>query len=239
LSAKRLGPRILLNRIMTAAACRPIMYRFFIRMWRRPEFSYFPSECTELFVAAYPRSGNDYAKQMAKRFYPGLRISSHFHRPGAFRYALMIGVPVVAIIREPLECVSSCMVKRRSELALDSFPTNPMEEYIIYHRQLLAVADRMPIVTFAELVGGGMDYVAKLGHLLGRTPADLTMEAAKSGVVAKLADRSLDCNQTPDVTKVPDEAKEAMKREAQQIILANPAFVEEAERLYRVLSDRA
>ena len=114
-----------------------------------------------------------------------------------------------------------------------------MEEYLVYHRELLAAADRIPIVTFGELVGGGMEYVEKLKNLLGRIPAELTMEEVKARVVAKLEDDSLDCNQTPDVKKGPDEAKEAIKREAQKIIEADGAFVEEATRLYNALCQRA
>jgi hypothetical protein len=229
----------MLNRLRTATACHPTLYRTFVRLFRRSEFFYFPSEHTEIFIAAYPRSGNDYAKQLTKCFFPGLRISSHFHRPGAFRYALKIGVPVIAVVREPIGCVSSCMVKRRSELALDSFPTYPMQEYIVYHQQLLAVADRVPIVTFDQLVGEGTAYIEKVGDLIGRTPMEIGMAQAKERVVAKLEDRSLDCNQTPDVKKGPDEAKEAIKRVAQQLIRADADFMAESARLHRALCDRA
>jgi hypothetical protein len=229
----------MLNRLRTTTACHPTLYRAFVRLFRRTEFNYFPSERTELFIAGYPRSGNDYAKQIVKCFYPGLRISSHFHRPGAFRYALKIGVPVVAVVREPLGCVSSCMVKRRSELGLDSFPTYPMQEYIVYHQQLLTVAEQVPIVTFDELVGDSMGYVEKVRHLTGRAPIEITMAEAKEHVVAKLEDRSLDCNQVPDVKKGPDEAKDAIKREAQILITADDAFMTKALQLYGALEDRA
>ena len=229
----------MLSRLRTIAACNPIIYSSFMYLFRRSDFWYFPNKDTELFIAAYPRSGNDYAKQLAKCFFPGLRISSHFHRPGAFHYALKINVPVIAVIREPLGCISSCMVKRRSELSLSSFPLYPMNEYLVYHKELLSVVDRVPIVTFEKLIEDGQSFVHKVGQLVDRGAEDLLMQQANEQVRAKLEDPSSQANQVPDTAKGPNEKKEALKRDALNLIQSDKNFITEATQLYRELASHA
>lgn len=229
----------MLNRLRTIAACNPTIYYYSMFLFRRSDLWYFPNKDTELFIAAYPRSGNDYAKQLAKYFFPELRISSHFHRPGAFHYALKIGVPVVAVIREPLGCVSSCMVKRRSELSLSSFPQYPMDEYLVYHKELLSVVNQVPIVTFDQLIKDGQPFVDKVGNLVDRGAEELLMQQANEKVRVKLEDPSSQANQVPDTAKGPNKEKEALKLDALKLIESDKEFFLEATQLYQDLASYA
>ena len=97
--------KFIFQRIKTWTTANHILYRNYFRLFKPDLFSYLPNNNTDLFISSFPRSGNDYAKQLTKNYNSELRISSHFHKVGAFKLALSLGIPVVSIIREPKECI--------------------------------------------------------------------------------------------------------------------------------------
>jgi hypothetical protein len=226
----------MMRKFKTWITANPTMYRFIIKLKGNGLADYFPDKETDLLISAYPRSGNDYAKQLAKHFFPGIRISSHFHRVGAFKYALHKGVPVIAIIREPLECVSSSMVKYRKELNLGDFPTSPMYDYLFFHKKLLKSIDQIHIVNFEDLVSNPIVFVNKLEDALKMKHDDSQeFSGVLRAIDEKLNDKNLICNQVADIKKGPDEKKEEIKQDAKKIILDNREFKKRADKLFSAL----
>ena len=225
-----------MNMLKTLASSNPMIYKTFMKYKGNGVVDYFPNENTNLFIAAYPRSGNDFGKQLAKNFFPGIKISSHFHRAGAFKYALKIEVPVIGIIRDPMECVSSSMVKYRKERNLKNLPTYPMFDYLAFHREMLKYVEQMSILSFDTLISDPMIYIEKLEKSLGiEYDKSLSLEVVIGKIDKKLNGRELDCNQVTDIKKGPDPFKENLKEEAKQLINRNEKFKEKAFELYSSL----
>ena len=61
---------------------------------------------------------------------------------GAFKLALKLSVPVVAVIRDPIESISSSMVKYKEELKLKEFPIYPIFDYVFFIKNYLRIGIR-------------------------------------------------------------------------------------------------
>ena len=85
-------------KLKTALASNPTIYIFAIKFFLSRDNFNFPKKNTNLFIFAYPRSGNDYAKQLAKNYNSKLSISSHYHRPSMLLHAIKLKIPTIAAI---------------------------------------------------------------------------------------------------------------------------------------------
>ena len=99
--------RSFLKRIKTWATSSTITYKWYFKLFKPDLEKYLPNRETDIFISAYPRSGNDYVKQLTKNYNSSIKISSHFHKVGAFKLAIKLGIPTIAVIRDPVECISS------------------------------------------------------------------------------------------------------------------------------------
>jgi len=198
---------------------------------------YLPTNELDLFISAYPRSGNDYVKQLTKKYNSNLKISSHFHKVGAFKLAIKLGVPVVAVIRNPIECISSSMVKYKEELKLKELPTYPIYDYVFFHRALLKYTGGITIVSFEVLIKDPLYYYAKLENELKliKNHNHRDIDDIQVQIDDKLNNVDLDCNKIVALIKGPDPAKELLKAEAKKIIYNNKKMKNEASKLYNEL----
>ena len=226
----------LFNRLKSVIAKNPLAYRLYSKHNSPYYKDTFPSKKINLCIAAYPRSGSDFSKQLTKNYFPGIKISSHFHRAGAFKYSVSIGVPVIGLIRDPIECVSSAMVKYRTERSLDFFPKYPMYEYLIFHEEMLKQAKKIPIINFDDLIEDPLSYISKLENLLSVNRArNLKINEVIEIVSDKLNNVKLECNQSPGLMKGPNKAKENLKRQAKKILNKSITFKEKSYKLYEDL----
>tara|TARA_B100000427_G_C15376491_1_gene536838 strand:- start:160 stop:813 length:654 start_codon:yes stop_codon:yes gene_type:complete len=196
----------------------------------------FPSKNTNICIAAYPRSGSDFSKQLTKNYFPGIKISSHFHKAGAFKYSIRIGVPVIGLIRDPIECVSSAMVKYRTERSLDFFPKYPMYEYLTFHKEMLKQAQKISIINFDDLIEDPLIYITKLERLLStNSERNLEINEVIEIVSNKLNNAKLACNQSTGLMKGPSKSKEDLKRQAKKILNQSVTFKKKSFKLYEDL----
>ena len=103
---------------------------------------------TELVVEGFPRSGNTFtvfALQDAAA--NQIRLSSHVHHPSQVKHAVVKGVPVVLVVREPIAVLSSYLTYGPHGRAPDV-----LKEYYSYHQELVPYVDRILVLDFDEIV---------------------------------------------------------------------------------------
>ena len=93
--------------VKSALAANPFIYVNLIRFLFLRNRHNFPDKRTNIFIFAFPRSGNDFAKQLTKNFNNKISISSHYHRPSMLLYAIKLKIPIIVIFRDPIEAISS------------------------------------------------------------------------------------------------------------------------------------
>lgn len=88
--------------------------RLYLRMARRRNTGkMLVDPATDLMVEGFPRSGNTFLVAWLARTNPSVRVASHLHSRAHVRMALRHGIPVVVMLRDPLEALASEMVRRR------------------------------------------------------------------------------------------------------------------------------
>lgn len=223
--------------LKTVIASNGLLYPTYLRLGEPDIAEMLPTNQTDVFISAYPRSGNDFAKQLIKRYNANLEISSHFHRAGALKLALKKRVPVVGIVRDPLECISSAMIKYTSELNLSSLPMYPLFDYVHFHNIMLKRVSEMSLIKFDDLINRPAIFYEKLENDLGiksMMPA-ISLEDNYSEIEKKLYDPNLACNQITAQIKGPSPEKDKLKEKAKDM-LRGTSYLDKAYSLYHSLT---
>ena len=101
---------------------------------------------TELLIEGYPRSGNTYCYAKYKLLNPSLHIASHRHEFGHIHYALLKRIPVVVVARNPLDTVSSLVIREHVSV---SFALN---YYYYFHKRVFSFIDQIRVFSFETLI---------------------------------------------------------------------------------------
>jgi hypothetical protein len=102
---------------------------------------------TEIVIEGFPRSGNTFvvaAFHLAQQP-KDVRIAHHAHLPAQLIGAARLGLPALALIREPEESVLSFMV-REPALSIDAV----LRGYVRFHEPLLSIRQAMVVATFQD-----------------------------------------------------------------------------------------
>lgn len=99
----------------------------------------------DLSIEGYPRSANTFVLNLLRFTQPALRVRSHRHIPPHVIAAVQAGLPVLLLVRPPLDCVASYAI-------LVSTPAIPqLAYYVAYHHALRPYLDRFVIADFASV----------------------------------------------------------------------------------------
>ena len=103
-------------------------------------------ENTDLLIDGYPRSGNTYCFAKFKFLNPKLNIASHRHEFGHIYSALKRKIPVVVVVRDPLDSISSFIVR---ESVSTSFA---LRYYIYFYNKVLVNIKNIILLDFKNIV---------------------------------------------------------------------------------------
>lgn len=102
----------------------------------------------EMVMDGFPRSGNTYATMAFMRANPLARVLHHSHAAGAIHAAVQRNLPVVVLVRDPRDCVSSFCEYDKSLSAEEG-----LELWISFHDSLRTVRDDIAVLAFPDFTG--------------------------------------------------------------------------------------
>ena len=152
-----------------------------------------------VFITGYPRSGNTFLTKLLCQFWPWGSVRSHLHNIYPLKYALKKEIPVIIVIRDPVECYSSSVLKLGDNWfrkRLQYWRLRHWYTYVLENKQILKV-------DFEELVTRPEEIVDKLltKHRI-KIPADIVLAASNVASHTILNDtRSPYENGAPNVKK--------------------------------------
>ena len=119
---------------------------------------------TVLLISGYPRSANSYARIAFEVANPehANHLSSHLHSPWATKKAIHLGVPVILLIRRPLEAVAS-LVQADPSLPLDA----ALRLYLRFYRDLFDIRGDVEVVSFDDAVGDFASVISRCNSRYG------------------------------------------------------------------------
>jgi hypothetical protein len=119
---------------------------------------------TDLVVEGYPSAANTFAREALEQSNPGIRIASHLHTVAHVRRALHLGVPVVILLRPPVESVVSVLARFPDQ---QSNVASELRDYVRFYRGVLALADRVALTCFEDTTTRLGAVTRVVNHQLG------------------------------------------------------------------------
>lgn len=102
---------------------------------------------TDLIIEGFPRSGNTFAVFAFRQAQgPDVSVASHIHHLAPLKIGITRGIPVLAVVRSPMDCLASYLIA-----GPHARPKGVLKEYIHHHRGVLALADRLVVATFEQV----------------------------------------------------------------------------------------
>lgn len=148
--------RRLLRRAKYAVGDQPALMPLFLRL--TPEGTRRAiTDKTDIVIEGFPRSGNTFAVFALRDANPQLSVASHIHHHGPIRIAAKRNLPLLVVIREPVECLSSYLIA-----GPHGQPQGVLEEYCSYHWALRETGSAAVIATFDQVTTGYAEVIERL-----------------------------------------------------------------------------
>jgi hypothetical protein len=120
---------------------------------------------TEVVVEGFPRSGNTFAAWALRLSQPrDVVIASHVHVPAQVKLAVRRHLPVLVVVRPPIDAVSSLIVAAPHVRAAAG-----LREYAHHHRELYPIRDALLVATFDEVTTDFGQVTRRLNQRFGTT----------------------------------------------------------------------
>ena len=114
---------------------------------------------THLVIEGYPRSANTYCYSIFKTLDTNLNIASHIHLPVNINLGLNKKIPCIAIIRDPIDCITSYMIRENIEIL------HAINYYLFFHNNLDVNNNKLLIVKFSTIISNYEKVINKYNHL--------------------------------------------------------------------------
>jgi len=223
--------RLFLKGNMIAFPC----YIFFTG-WRRKYMSIRGRICApwdDLVIDGYQRSGNSFAFNLVKASYPQLRVVHHTHSIATLKWALLFRIPIIVLLREPLEAISSSVIQSGKSVGY------LVKEYIYYYRYVKIFKAKLTLVSFPTLTNTPERFLELIPRLTGIKPVEINrarIERVSEHIFQHLSELAKDKLGAPSFRDVaiPDPRKDREKSRVREFVKSAPSFMQ-ADKLYKEL----
>lgn len=152
------GFRIFLKRIILNNMVLYWLWFYLVRKRKGLEATFFQRD-TDVYIDGYPRSGNTFIIYLINRVLPELNVIHHLHAVAPIKIALLLGIPTLIIVRDPMECISSKYLKHFSMRGIkfspeinDKLLNEFISGYLNYYSFVLKNRKRISLICFSELI---------------------------------------------------------------------------------------
>ena len=212
-----------------------ILYKFWFNFFSTGK-SLLPIKNDLFYFGGHPRSGNSYFTNILKEVYPDFKFSHHLHTIGAIKLAFKAKIPVIIIVREPLECISSLYVMNNSNNQLDNELIN---KYIEYHKFLLAKENLIEVVVFEKLINNPqliLDSLKKANIRLEIKEKDYdTLQKLVQSKFLKKKQLKMSDTHALRFSSTPNESRTNLKKVIKKELIKNP-HMDKANHLFKSLN---
>jgi hypothetical protein len=189
-----------------------------------------------MVIEAFPRSANSFGARMFRHANPQLsyeEVSHHSHIVSNVKQAVKWKIPVLVIVREPVDTITSNMMALGD--TTDGMLEILTQKYIDFYEWILQNPDHIVIVRFETIIDGHFRYVSRLINDRFNTDFndDFDEETLVHEVRAIIRDHSPH-NSNPTRIALPSERREAAYGELRPRVRGHKS-IEIATRLYERL----
>jgi hypothetical protein len=182
-----------------------------------------------LCLEAYPSSANAFLCSVLKYSNKDLNIARHTHSIANIKIALKYNIPVVIIIRDPLEAISSRVVRFKKGIERSIF------EYLNFYEFVTEHLDRIVVVSFEDVVNNTSSVLRKIREKTNINLVHCDINEAKKHAFSTLTLAAKEHNRLHRIG-LPSEEREHEKDDVKKTILESIDY-QKTEALYEHISN--
>jgi hypothetical protein len=206
----------------------PLLYKFWFKINNNKLI--LPGKSVSLYFDGYPRSGNTYFTNILIELYPNLKFSHHLHTISPIKLAIKNKIPVIIIIRDPLECIASLYVMKSPNNLQDRKLLNRLiYDYIEYFNFILLKKKIITFVSFNKVIKNPKTFI----DILAKTNTSIVNQSDYQKLHDILQNKSLQLkqkNMTEDhatkYSSTPNEIRTSLKKIINEKIMKHPKINE-------------
>jgi len=118
---------------------------------------------TEITIEGFPRSGNTFsvvAFQVAQQ--RPVVIARHTHAPAQVINAVNLGIPVMVLIRKPVDAISSLLIRQPHMTISQGF-----RSYNRYYNRIMPYKNQYIVATFDEIISNYGNAIKRINQFFG------------------------------------------------------------------------
>lgn len=194
---------------------------------------------TKLVIEAYPRSSNSFGVRMFRHANPDLtyeEVSHHSHIVSNVKQAVKWNIPVLVIVREPVDAITSNMIAHGD--TSDSMLRILTTKYLDFYGWCLENKDAMVIAAFEDVTEGRFRRISeRLNERFGTSFSTDFDEKELMEDVKKTIKEGSPNKENPSRIPIPSREREAMYEELRPHVRSS-SVIQSASRLYeKILAD--
>jgi hypothetical protein len=118
---------------------------------------------SEIVIEGYPRCANSFSVLAFERAQGRkLRIGHHLHAPAQIKLGVRYGLPVLALIREPIGAAAS-LITRHPEIS----PDQALRQYVNFYECVQRHADRVVLADFRKVTSDYAQVIEAVNRRFG------------------------------------------------------------------------
>jgi hypothetical protein len=107
---------------------------------------------TDVIIEGFPRSANSWTCHVfqylsQKQYNKRLKIASHLHASSQIKKGLKLNIPIILLIREPIDAVSSLLMMNKN-----LSPPSVLNDYLRMYNSLKKFKDKILVVKFDDII---------------------------------------------------------------------------------------
>lgn len=119
---------------------------------------------SEIVIEGYPRCANSFSVLAFERAQGRrLLVGHHLHAPAQIELGVRYGLPVLALIREPVNAAAS-LITRHPEIT----PEQALRQYVNFYECVQRHADHLVIADFRKITTDYASVIDKVNHRFGK-----------------------------------------------------------------------
>lgn len=172
-----------------------------------------PNKEVDLFVTSLGRSGNTFAAEIVHELFANKTVASHGHSIASLKLARKYCVPTLVLVRNPLDVVSSYVVKMMQPKSDNKRNVNyVLTDYIEYYRYVLKNINKFEVLKFAVVIKNPEVVVNCFEKYGIRSEAEFDIKVAVDKVIDKLQNDDRPYGERNLSNKYKEEKKNVIKK---------------------------
>jgi hypothetical protein len=172
-----------------------------------PKFKNGVTKETDIVIAGFPRSGNSFFYEYTKLKNLNIKVVHHNHLPFVIRDAVKKNVPVVFLLRDPVDTITSLLIADPN-LSVDVGVKN----YAMYLKRCLVYKNQVVVAVFPEQVHSPAVVIEKVNkkYGVGFSPGNLS-EDDKAVIFGVFKENTRKRGRLKNLYAAPSQEKEGLK----------------------------